>query len=34
MSSAYVISSILLFGGVKMSDVYILNIVGECTPHI
>ena len=32
MSSAYVISFILLFGGVGMSDVYILNSVGESTP--
>ena len=31
MSSAYVISFILLFGGVGMSDVYILNSVGEST---
>ena len=32
MSSAYVISFVLLFGGVRMSDVYILNSVGESTP--
>ena len=32
MSSAYVISFILLFGGVGMSDVHILNSVGESTP--
>ena len=34
MSSAYVISFILLFGGVGMSDVaiYILNSVGESAP--
>ena len=33
MSSTYVVSFIfLLFGGVGMSDVYILNSVGESTP--
>ena len=32
MSSAYVMSFILLFGGIGMSDVYILNNVGESTP--
>ena len=32
MSSSYVISFILLFGGVELSDVYILNSVGESTP--
>ena len=31
MSSAYVISFILLFSGVGLSDVYILNSVGEST---
>ena len=29
ISSAYVISFILLLGGVRVSDVYILNSVGE-----
>ena len=32
ISSAYVISFILLFGGVRISDVNILNSVGESTP--
>ena len=32
MTSAYVISFILLFGGVGMSDVHILNSFGESTP--
>ena len=32
MSSTYVISFVLLFGGVGMSDVYILNSVCESTP--
>ena len=32
MSSAYVISFILLFGGVGMFDVYILNSVAEGIP--
>ena len=30
--SAYVISFSLLIGGVGMSDVYILNIIGESIP--
>ena len=34
MSSAYVISFILLFGGVWMSDVYILNRAGESTSPV
>ena len=34
MLSAYVISFILLLGGVRISDVYILNSVGESTPLI
>ena len=32
ISSAYVISFILLFGGVVIPDVYILNSAGESTP--
>ena len=32
MSSAYVTSFILLFGGVRMSDVYTLDTLGESTP--
>ena len=33
MSSSYVINFIQLFGGVGMSDVYVLNSVGENTPR-
>ena len=32
MSSAYVMSFVLLLGGVGISDVYILNSVDESTP--